>query len=292
MIKSMTGYGGAKGASAEYELSVELKSVNNRFSDISVRTPRGFMFAEDAVKAAVQSRISRGKVDVFVSLSALAQNDTMVVVNQGLAAEYKKAIDKLSVELNTSGEVSAYQISKFSDVLTLEKKELNRDEALKTLLAVLGQALDEHDAMRGREGQKLMEDISGRLSTIEAHVSAVEERSPQTILEYRERLFTKMQEILGGTQLEEGRILTEAALYADRVAVDEETVRLRSHISQMREMLKETAPVGRKLDFIVQELNREVNTIGSKCGDSNITRMVLEMKSEVEKIREQVQNIE
>lgn len=292
MIKSMTGYGGAKEAAAEYELSIELKSVNNRFFDISVRAPRGFMFAEDAVKTAVQARISRGKVDVFISLSALSQNDAVVTVNHALASEYKKAIDDIGSALGISGEVSAYQISKFPDVLTLEKKELDKDEALESLLGVLGRALDEHEAMRLREGQKLMEDISGRLNIIEGLVSGVEARSPQTVLEYRERLYAKMQEVLGRAQLDENRILTEAAIFADRVAVDEETVRLRSHIGQMRDMLRESVPVGRKLDFIVQELNRETNTIGSKCNDNEITRIVLEMKSEVEKIREQVQNIE
>ncbi len=292
MIKSMTGYGGAKGSCADYELSVELKSVNNRFADISVRTPRGFMFAEDAVKAAVQARISRGKVDVFISLANSIQNDTSVIVNQGLAAEYKAAIESIAELLGLNSDVSAYQISKYADVLTLDKKELVKDEALTTILAIVENALNEHDSMRLREGQKLSEDIHNRLSTIEAFLAQIEERSPKTVLEYRERLTAKMREVLENTQIDESRILTEAAIFSDRVAIDEETVRLRSHIAQMREILKSTVPVGRKLDFIVQELNRETNTIGSKCSDSEITRIVLEVKAEVEKIREQVQNIE
>lgn len=292
MIKSMTGYGGGKCAGQEYELSVELKSVNNRFADVSVRTPRGFMFAEEMIKAAVLARISRGKVDVFVSLSGHGQQDGTVVVNEILAGEYMAAVERLSVLFEIEMGVDAALLSRYPDVLTLEKKELDKDEALKALSLALEAALDEHDAMRAREGEKLREDISSRLDALSAYVSAVEERSPQTVSEYRERLRAKMLEILESTQIDDSRVLTEAAIFADRVAVDEETVRLRSHISQMRELLVGSGPVGRKLDFIVQELNRETNTIGSKCGDNEITRIVLDMKSEVEKIREQVQNIE
>lgn len=292
MIKSMTGYGGGKCTAAEYELSVELKSVNNRFADISVRTPKGFMFAEEAVKSAVQSRISRGKIDVFVTLTGAGQSESTVVVNEALAAEYAAAVALLADRLGLSAEISAYSISRYPDVLTLEKKEIDKDEALKNLLSALEQALSEHDAMRTREGERLKDDLLSRLEAIEKLVGKVEERSPQTVAEYRQRLGEKMREVLENAQLDENRILTEAAIFADKVAVDEETVRLRSHISQMREMLSGSGPVGRKLDFIVQELNREVNTIGSKCNDGEITSWVLDMKSEIEKIREQVQNIE
>lgn len=292
MIKSMTGYGGGKCTAEEYELSVELKSVNNRFADISVRTPKGFMFAEEAVKSAVQGRISRGKVDVYVTLTGAGQSESTVVVNEALAAEYAAAVALLADKLGLSSEISAYSISRYPDVLTLEKKELDKDEALNSIMEALEQALSEHDAMRTREGERLRDDILGRLVTIEKLVGQVEERSPQTVAEYRQRLGEKMREVLENVQLDENRILTEAAIFADKVAVDEETVRLRSHISQMREMLSGSGPVGRKLDFIVQELNREVNTIGSKCNDSEITSWVLDMKSEIEKIREQVQNIE
>jgi len=288
----MTGYGRGKCAASEYELTVELKSVNNRFADVSVRTPRGFMFAEEAVKAKVLSRVSRGKVDVFVTLTSTGQGDCAVAVNQGLAAEYKAAVDSLAESFGLDGELTAYRLSRFPDVLTLEKKELDRDEALGCIGTALDAALDEHDAMRTREGEKLRDDILSRLAAIEKLVSAVEERSPQTIVEYREKLEERMREILGNTQIDENRILMEAAIFADRVAVDEETVRLRSHISQMRDIVGGSGPVGRKLDFIVQELNRETNTIGSKCSDSSITHTVLDMKSEIEKIREQVQNIE
>ena len=292
MVKSMTGYGGAKAADGVYKLSVELKSVNNRYLDTSVRLPRSFMYAEEAVKSAVSAHVSRGKVDVFISFDAASGEGIAVNVNEDLAQSYKAALGIIGTKLGVSSEVTAYQIARLTDVLTLDKKEIEKEAAHKELMQALEKALSEYDAMREREGQKLFEDISLRLDAIEKYVSFVEARSPQAVTEYRERLTKKMQEILESKQIDEGRILTEAAIYADHIATDEETVRLRSHISQMREMLASDVPTGRKLDFIVQELNRETNTIGSKCNNNEITRTVLDMKSEIEKIREQVQNIE
>jgi len=292
MVKSMTGYGGAKDKDAIYKLSIEVKSVNNRYLDTSVRMPRSFMFAEDTVKNAVQAHISRGKVDVFIALDSSMGDGIAVTVNEGLAAEYKAAIDKIGNELGISSEISAYQLCRLQDVLTLDKKDIEKDEALSSLMSVLEQALSDFDSMRECEGRKLFDDITSRLNTIENFVAFVEKRSPQTVDEYRDRLTRRMQEVLENKQIDDNRILTEAAIYADHIAIDEETVRLRSHISQMREMLSADFPVGRKLDFLVQELNRETNTIGSKCNNSEITRAVLDMKSEIEKIREQIQNIE
>ena len=292
MVKSMTGYGGAKSIAGAYKLSVEVKSVNNRYLDTSVRIPRSFMFAEDTVKTAVQAHISRGKVDVFISFDAASGDSIAVNVNEALAAEYKAAIGSIADKLGISSEITAYQICRLSDVLTLDKKEIEKDEALKELLSVLEKALSDFDSMREREGRKLFDDIFARLNAIEEHVSFIEKRAPQTVEEYRDRLTRKMLDILENKQIDESRILTEAAIYADHIATDEETVRLRSHITQMRDMLQSRTPVGRKLDFIVQELNRETNTIGSKCNNNDITRAVLDMKSEIEKIREQVQNIE
>lgn len=292
MIKSMTGYGGAKLTGADIEFTVELKSVNNRYLDTSVRMPRGFMFCEDAVKAEVSSCISRGKVDVFVTTLSLAKDDTKVILNDGLASEYLAEINRIAEKFGVSNEVTAYQIAKFPDVLTADKNELDRDKVQTALTDTVRAALRDFDAMRAREGEKLKADVLLKLDSIESSVAFIEKRSPQTVAEYRDRLTRKMQEILESTQIDEGRILTEAAIYADHVAVDEETVRLRSHISQMRGMLSGNSPVGRKLDFIVQELNRETNTIGSKCNDGEISKVVLEMKSEIEKIREQIQNIE
>lgn len=292
MIKSMTGYGGAKLAGEDIEFTVELRSVNNRYLDSSVRMPRGYLFCEDAVKSAVSSSISRGKVDVFITAVSLGQDDTKVVINEGLASEYLAAIKKIADKLGVGGDVTAYQIAKFPDVLTADKNELDRDKIQAVLISAVEAALKDFDIMRSREGEKLAADILSRLATIEEFVAFVEQRSPQTVAEYRERLTKKMQEVLESTQIDDSRILTEAAIYADHIAVDEETVRLRSHISQMRGMLSGKSPVGRKLDFIVQELNRETNTIGSKCNDNEITKVVLDMKAEIEKIREQVQNIE
>lgn len=291
-MKSMTGYGGTKSAEGAYKLSVEVRSVNNRYLDASVRLPRSFLFAEDAVKSAVQEHISRGKVDVFINFEAEAREDTAVTANVPLAASYKAAVDQIGDTLGIRTEVTAYDLCRLQDVLTLEKKDIDKEEALKALLVTAHAALADFDTMREREGQKMYDDISSRLVNIENHVSFIEERAPQTIAEYRERLTKKMFEILDGAQIDESRILTEAAIYADHIATDEETVRLRSHISQMRGLIAAKEPVGRKLDFLVQELNRETNTIGSKCNDTDITRAVLDMKSEIEKIREQVQNIE
>lgn len=292
MVKSMTGYGGAKGTEGAYKLSVELKSVNNRYLDTSVRLPRSFMYAEEAVKSAIQTHVSRGKVDVFISFDTAFGEGIAVKVNEDLASGYKAAIETIGAKLGVNADVTAYQIARLSDVLTLDKKEIEKDEAHKELMQVLEKALTDFDTMREREGRKLFDDISSRLDNIEEFVSFVETRSPQAVTEYRERLTKKMQEILENKQIDESRILTEAAIYADHIATDEETVRLRSHIEQMRGMLTSDTPTGRKLDFIVQELNRETNTIGSKCNNNDITRVVLDMKSEIEKIREQVQNIE
>lgn len=292
MVKSMTGYGGAKGTEGAYKLSVELKSVNNRYLDTSVRLPRSFMYAEEAVKSAIQTHVSRGKVDVFISFDTASGEGIAVRVNEDLASGYKSAIETIGAKLGINADVTAYQIARLSDVLTLDKKEIEKDEAHKELMQVLEKALTDFDTMRRREGKKLFDDISSRLDAIEEFVTFVEARSPQAVTEYRERLTKKMQEILENKQIDESRILTEAAIYADHIATDEETVRLRSHIEQMRGMLASDTPTGRKLDFIVQELNRETNTIGSKCNNNDITRVVLDMKSEIEKIREQVQNIE
>jgi uncharacterized protein (TIGR00255 family) len=292
MIKSMTGYGGAKSSGGACPLSVELKSVNNRYLDTSVHLPRSFLFAEDAMKSAVQSRVFRGKVDVFVAFDSGSAEELTVTINEGLAASYKAAVDQVGAMLGLSSELTAYQLAMLNDVLTLDKREPDRKEALPSLTAVLGAALSDFDAMRIREGQRLCADISARLDTLSAHVLSIEARAPQAVAEYRERLLKKMTELLEGRQIDEARILTEAAIYADRTATDEETVRLKSHIDQMRGLLAGETPAGRKLDFIVQELNRETNTIGSKCSSGGLTRIVLDMKSEIEKIREQVQNIE
>ena len=291
-ILSMTGYGSAKGSCAGLNISVELKSVNNRYLDCSVRMPRNFLFAEELVKSKVQEHISRGKVDVFVTVESAGTDEVVVQVNEPLARGYANAVAAVAGKLGLDGDVSALALCRMPDVLTVEKPDLDADAIGKAITEITEQALREFDAMRAREGQKLHDDIASRLQTILGYVSAVEQRSPQTVAEYREKLYKKMCEILESKQIDEQRILMEAGIYADKVAVDEETVRLRSHVSQMESFLKAGSPIGRKMDFLIQEFNRESNTIGSKCSDREITQVVIELKSEIEKIREQIQNIE
>lgn len=288
----MTGYGRARETRGNRDITVELRSVNNRYLDCTVKMPRAYIFAEDAVKTRVQKAISRGKVDVFVSIDATGADEAVVTVNEGLAKGYYDALQKINSLLSLTGEVSAATVAKFPDVLTVTKAEEDLESIGADICAVLDEALKNYNAMRATEGEKLAIDIGGRLDTIEALTGKVEQRSPETVREYREKLTARMQEVLQSTTIDEARILTEAAIYADKIAVDEETVRLRSHIAQLRDMLKSNEPMGRKMDFLIQEVNRESNTIGSKCNDIDIARDVVALKAEVEKIREQVQNIE
>ena len=292
MVKSMTGYGRARQTLHGRDITVEVRSVNNRYLDCTVKVPRTYIFAEDAVKSRVQKAVSRGKVDVFITIDATAADETVVAVNEPLARGYYEALTKIRDMFSLEGELTAAVLAKFPDVLTVTKAEEDLESVAGDICAVLDEALEAYNAMRAVEGVKLCEDIAGRVTTIETVVGKVEERSPQTVAAYREKLTARMQEVLQSTTIDESRILTEAAIFAEKIAVDEETVRLRSHIAQLRTMLKSDQPVGRKLDFLIQEVNRECNTIGSKCNDLTIAQDVVNMKAEVEKIREQVQNIE
>ena len=292
MVKSMTGYGRARQTLNGRDITVEVRSVNNRYLDCTVKVPRTYIFAEDAVKARVQKAVSRGKVDVFITKDAAAADETVVAVNEPLARGYYEALTRLKDMFSLEDGLNAVTLAKFPDVLTVTKAEEDLESVAADICAVLDEALAAYNAMRTVEGGKLREDIAGRADTIEAVVGKVEERSPQTVAAYREKLLARMQEVLQSTAIDESRILTEAAIFADKIAVDEETVRLRSHLSQLRTMLESDQPIGRKLDFLIQEVNRECNTIGSKCNDLTIAQDVVNMKAEVEKIREQVQNIE
>lgn len=292
MIKSMTGYGGAKGSVEGLEISVELKSVNNRYLDTSVRLPRSFLFAEDGVKAAVQRHISRGKVDVFVSVDSSAAGDMTVKINEPLLKGYMEAINSIANDYGLSNDMTAMSICRFPDVLSVEKKDMDAEAITAGIVAVAEDALKDFDAMRLREGEKLRDDVLSKLETIDSLVSTVEQESPKTLADYRARLESKMADVLGSAGIDENRILAEAAIFADRIAVDEETVRLRSHMSQLKTMISGDSPTGRKIDFLIQEFNREANTIGSKCQNSSIAHVVVDLKSEIEKIREQIQNIE
>lgn len=292
MIKSMTGYGSASGSAQGFNISVELKSVNNRFLDTSVRMPRSFMFAEDAVKSAVQRHISRGKVDVFVTVDSAGTDEVCVKVNEALLKGYITAVRHIAEEYGLSDDISAMSAARFPEVLTVEKADIDAEAVAAAIGEITELALVDFDKMRLREGEKLRDDVLSRLETIDALVSAVERSAPETVKAYRGRLEQKMQEVLGTVGIDESRILAEAAIFADHIAVDEETVRLRSHMSQLRQMIEGSSPTGRKIDFLVQEFNREANTIGSKCQNSDIAHTVVELKSEIEKIREQIQNIE
>ena len=292
MIKSMTGYGRAREVRNKRDITVEVRSVNNRYLDCTVKMPRMYSLAEDAVKQCVQKDISRGKVDVFITVDASAADVAKVTVNRELAAQYAAALAELSEVCGTESKVTPEQLSRFPDVLTVSKEDEDLETVSADLCAVAEQALEAYNAMRAVEGRKLAEDIGNRLTYIEDYTAQVEKRSPETVAEYRAKLTARMEEVLQSTTIDPQRILQEAAIYADKVAVDEETVRLRSHVAQLRTMLESDEPMGRKMDFLIQEVNRESNTIGSKCCDVAIAQVVVGLKAEVEKMREQVQNVE
>ena len=292
MVKSMTGYGRAVETVNGREFTVEIRSVNNRYLDCTVKLPRALSFAEDTVKQAVKTSISRGKVDVFVSQRSEGMPEVTVSLNRDVAAAYIRAMRQMAEEFQIREDISVALVSQMSDVFTVDRPQVDEEQLLADLMQVVGHALEGYDAMRSREGEALKADLTGRGNTIRSLVSQVEEGNPQTVADYRTRLYQKLQEVLANTAIDESRILTEAAIFADKVAVDEETVRLRSHLEQMDSMLATGGPIGRKLDFLLQEMNREANTIGSKCTDLRLARVVVDIKAELEKIREQTQNIE
>ena len=292
MIRSMTGYGRDQQLLHGRSITVEIRSVNHRYFEFSCRAPRGCAFLEDRLKRALQSAISRGKVEVALTLQTVESRNTSVAVDHALAGQYITALRALGEEYSLPDDLTLSTICRLPDIFTLCRGEEDEEELAADVLLVLQNALKQFVAMRETEGERLKADVLSRLVAMEEHLTFVEERSPQTIAEYRARLTAKLTELLNGAVPDENRILTEAAIVADRLAVDEETVRLRSHFAQLRKIMESTEPVGRKLDFLVQEMNRETNTIGSKCSDTAIASHVVEMKSEIEKIREQIQNIE
>ena len=288
----MTGYGRGEAVVNGRPITVEVRSVNNRYLDCSVKLPRVYVFAEDAIKTGVQGHISRGKVDVFVTIGPSEEGDTAISVNKPLADGYYAALCELRDSYGLKDDISVALLSRFPDVFLVERTQEDLEAVSADICSVLEQALADFDAMRVREGEKLCQDVLGRADTIEGLTVRVEERSPGIVADYRARLTAKLNEVLQNTQIDESRILTESAIYADKVAVDEETVRLRSHLSQLRHMLEQGGAIGRKLDFLIQEFNREANTIGSKCSDIETAGYVVDIKAEIEKIREQIQNIE
>lgn len=292
MIRSMTGYGRGERQLHGRAITVELRSVNNRYLDCSVKIPRAYVFSEEAIKTLVQKEIARGKVDVFVALDGSAAEKVAVNLNQSVADGYYAALCQLRDTYQLRDDISVSLLSRFPDVFVVEKEKEDLETVTEDICLVLTDAIADFNHMRQREGTRLAQDLAQRAETIRGLLTQVEARSPQIVEEYREKLRQRMAEVLQTTQIEESRILTEAAIFADKVAVDEETVRLRSHLAQLDEMLRAGGAIGRKLDFLIQEFNREANTIGSKCSDVDTARIVVDLKGEIEKIREQVQNIE
>ena len=292
LIKSMTGYGRAVETVNGREFTVELRSVNNRYLDCGVKLPRSLSFAEEAVKQAVKATISRGKVDVFISVRSEGGEEVKVSLNSAVLEGYLAAMRQMVTVYGVADDISVSAVSRLPEVFTVERPEVDEDQLKADLLSVVAKAIEGYDAMRRTEGVALENDLRSRGQTILDLVAQVEQGNAQTVVDYRTRLENKLQEVLANTSIDESRILTEAAIFADKVAVDEETVRLRSHLQQMNTMLSGGGAVGRKLDFLLQEMNRETNTIGSKCSDVRLARIVVDMKAELEKIREQTQNIE
>ena len=292
MIKSMTGYGRQKGENERREVQVEIKSVNHRYLDLNVKVPRIYSFLEEPIKTAVSAAVARGKVDIYLSITAKEGGDVKVSPNLALAGEYLRALEQVRDTYSLKDDISVMELARMPDLLTVAREEPDAEEVKTQSLEVLGRALEEYNAMRRTEGERLCEDIARRGQEIGKMVDQVEQRSPQSVEEYRQKIAQRMTEILGDSDIAEQRILAEAALFADKVSVTEEVVRLRSHLSQLQKMVQGDAPVGRKLDFLVQELNREANTIGSKANDYELAQIVIEIKAEIEKIREQIQNLE
>ena len=292
MVKSMTGYGRAVETVNGREFTVEVRSVNNRYLDCSVKLPRSLSFAEETVKQAVKATISRGKVDVFITVHSENAADVKVTLNTAMVEGYLAAMKEMVDTYGVKDDISVSLLSRMNEVFTVEKPEIDEDQLRSDLMGVVNQALKNYDAMRAVEGKALEQDLRSRGNTILELVAQVEAGNGQTVIDYRTRLYNKLKEVLANTTIDESRILTEAAIFADKVAVDEETVRLRSHLEQMNQMLTNGGAIGRKLDFLLQEMNRESNTIGSKCSDVRLARIVVDIKAELEKIREQTQNIE
>lgn len=292
MIKSMTGYGRCDENINGRDITVEIKSVNHRYFEFNLRITRGYNFLEDNLKKYIQSRISRGKIDVYVSIGAADNEPSVVSVNHNLAAGYINAMREICQKYDLPDDITVTSMSRYSDIFSVHKAAEDEEEIWNTVKIALEKAMQSFLDMRLREGEKMKDDISSRASFILDIISKIELRSPQTVEEYRQKLKERIQEMLADAAIDEQRLLTEVAIFADKVAVAEETVRLRSHFSQLSDMLKADEPVGRKIDFLVQEMNRETNTIGSKAVDAQIAYMVVDIKAEIEKIREQVQNIE
>ena len=292
MVLSMTGYGRGQQVLGGREITVELRSVNARYFEYSSRLPRTCAFLEDPLKRLTAEKVHRGKVELALTIQNVTASDAVVQADYALAESYRRALAALAQRLDVKDDVTVMALARFPDVLTQTAAPADPDALWADVSAVAGQALEAFVGMRAAEGAKLKADVESRLAVVEDLVGQIEQGSAGRVQAYTERLYARLQELLADRSIDEARILTEAALFADKTAIDEETVRLHSHVAQFREILQLEEPIGRKLDFLTQELNREANTIGSKCQDAALTRLVVTLKSEIEKIREQIQNIE
>lgn len=293
MIRSMTGYGRATGTFDGMDITLEIKSVNHRYFEFSSRVPRNYGFLDEKLKSFFQGKIARGKVECYLQIDTAEQQETVVKLNRSLAQGYINAYNELSEAFGIENDIKVSDMARVGDIFSVSKESEDEEQICSDVLSVAEQALERFMDMRTAEGEKLRDDISSRLDFILEKVSFIEQRSPQTVREYNDKLLARMREVLADVHVDEQRLLTEAAIYADKIAVAEETVRLRSHIDQFRKFFDENGgAIGRKMDFLVQEINREINTIGSKAQDIEIARCVVDVKAEIEKIREQVQNIE
>lgn len=292
MIRSMTGYGRAEKEINGFNICVEIKSVNHRYFEFSARIPRTHQYLEEKLKSFCQSRVSRGKIEMYVTVEDIENGNTLIDINKDYCEAYIGALKKLCDDYNLKDDISVMSVARNSEIFKITKPDVDTDKVTESVLTVAQEAVDMFVSMREVEGERLKADVNNRVAFICEKVSFIEERSPETVKIYRERIEQKVRELLESVQVDEQRLLTETAVFADKVAVAEETVRLRSHMQQLLSLLEGSEAVGRKLDFIVQEMNRETNTIGSKAQDIEIARAVVDIKSEIEKIREQIQNIE
>lgn len=292
MIRSMTGYGNAQGVKNGLSITVEIKSVNHRYFEFSSRVPRTYGFLDEKLKGFLQEKISRGKVECYVQIEAAEEADVVVDINHALISGYIDAFKELSERYGIENDATVTSVSRLNDIFTIRKGIADEDAISAAVIAVADEAVGKFLSMRQTEGERLKRDIIARVATIEERVAFIESRSPQTVSEYNEKLKARMKDLLGDMHIDEQRLFTEAAVFADKIAVAEETVRLRSHLDQLIRFFSADEAVGRKTDFLVQEINREANTVGSKAQDIDIARCVVDIKSEIEKIREQVQNIE
>lgn len=292
MIKSMTGYGRAEKTFENYKLTIEVKSVNNRYLDYNVKLYRQYSFLEETIRECVSKVLSRGKVDIFVQFDTIDSDDTVITLNEDVAKGYLDALCQMSDKLGVTNDVTTTSLSRFSDVFTVEKKEQDKEQITADVKQVLNEALCDLTDNRAREGERLKKFFDECILGIKDIINIIKERSPETVREYRERMKERISEILEGVEVDETRLLTEVGIFADKVNISEEIIRFESHLKEYAHLLSSDVPVGRKLDFVIQELNREANTMGSKCNDFTISKAVVELKSEIEKLREQVQNIE